>query len=331
MEYIINDKYTESQPPEVLSSSSQLNLSDRELVDIIYPVLYSRDKKDWLILEYILRANIKEKRSVRVEDLMTYMGMSNPSISTRLKRMRELIIPLIEVPFIKTTKSGNALFYYFTNSINHEKALMIVQSIIVKRGITYDRYAHDKGILVEQANGVEEIEIVDEEDPEDEEDQELEDEEDQELEDEEDQELEDEEDQELEEVEDKEIEDYYCQEDEDSTEEIDEEMAEITEYWTDGNQALEEIKFDELSARTVTMGEVLEMIDEASNTLIETITEKLTEVFNEKITQLNNRIAELEKKIPSSQASMNNEESNEELLARARMLIRQKIYPKKAK
>ncbi|BAZ48750.1 hypothetical protein NIES4103_13590 [Nostoc sp. NIES-4103] len=290
MQSSINGKHQESQLPEVLPSLSQFNLSAQELTDAIYPVLYNRDKKDCFILEYILIANISEKRPVRVEDLMEYMGLSNPSISIRLKKMRELIIPGLDIPFITTTKSGNALLYYFTNLIDREKALSIVQAIMKKRNVSYEEYAIEKGILDEELEDLEiENEELDELDEENEEDK------------------------------------------DEIVDELDELDEENEDDWIDENQALEKISFDELSTRTVTMGEVLEMIDEASNTLIETITEGVTEVFNEKITQLNNRIAELEKKISSSQASINKEESTEELLARARMLVRQKIFAEKNK
>ena len=289
---IVNGNYTESQAPEVLSSS-QLVLSDQQILDIMSPFLYSLNQKDLLILEYILK-----NRDVRVEDLMPYMDVSNPSISVRLKKMRESNIEGTEYALLTTKRDGNAFIYSFTNKIEHKQALAILQSIMSKRGVSYAKYAKKKGIFDAQNSNFDEFQ------------------------------------EELEAIQIDKTEDCCCQENEQfqcSTEEVDEEIESCSEDWIDENQAVGEIDFDELSTRLVTMGEVLEMLDEASNTLIENITEGITEIFNEKITELNNRIVELEKKLSSSQTDKNTQESTEELLNRARLLVRQKIFAKKGK
>ena len=83
---------------------------------------------------------------------------------------------------------------------------------------------------------------------------------------------------------------------------------------------------DELS-RLVTVGEVLEMFEEATDTLIETISENLVELFNEKVVELNARIAELEQRyLPHT--SRSKEEPTEGLVLRSRLLMRQKILDK---
>ncbi|MDB9538298.1 hypothetical protein [Anabaenopsis arnoldii] len=296
MENIINDNSTKSQPIEVTSSSPQINWNEEQLSNIIANILSARDKKDILIIEYILKANINEHRSVRVEELMEHLGLSNPAVSVRLKKMRETKIGGLDFPLFKTMKNGNALCYFFTQVIDWNKSAKIIDVIMSKRGITYEKYAEEKSLSVYEQYEDDEYTLVDENNEQYEDDE-------------------------------------YTLVDENKTDNSakTEIMGENLHHQSKNTEYSEEIDFDKLYSKTVTIGEVLEMLDETSNTLIENITEGLTEIFNEKIKLLNDRIVELEKKLSSFDSSVSNEESNEEILAKARMLVRQKIFAKKAK
>lgn len=309
MENIVNGKYSGSQVPEVQTSSSEVDLFEEQILKNIEATLYSRDQKDVLILEYILIININEKRGLRVEELMERMAMSNPAIAVRLKKLRELNILGTEFPILKTQKNGNALLYYFNNLIPRIKSYKAFESIITKRGIYYDLYAREKGIYLENAENAETADEVDNAENANDVD-----------------EVDN-----ADEVTGEAEVNSGSQADENYIEEIDTETEKASDVSTVQNKAIEEVNFDELSGRMITMGEALEMLDETSNAVIENVTEALTEIFNEKITELTNRIVELEKKISSSQTYNNRQESSEELLARARILVRKKIFDKKDK
>lgn len=161
MHTILNGKAIKSQPLDVnYSSESGADISEH--VNTIKAILYSRDKVDLLLLEYILKANIEENRDVSVEDTMSYMKMSNPPLSVRLRRLRVPEAGKIEIALLKAVKNGNPFFYRFTDLIPLELALSLVQDNMKRKGISYEIYCADKGIIAEQDSGNNE-EVSDEE------------------------------------------------------------------------------------------------------------------------------------------------------------------------
>ncbi|GAA6619761.1 hypothetical protein [Scytonema sp. NUACC26] len=91
----------------------------------------------------------------------------------------------------------------------------------------------------------------------------------------------------------------------------------------------QEIDFEPLQA--VTIEELLVILNENNKTVInrivDIVTETFTQIVDEKFNELNSRITEIEKKLSQSSFLKTNQESREELLRRARLLVRQKLFP----
>ncbi|MEH1812729.1 MAG: hypothetical protein V7K26_29720 [Nostoc sp.] len=284
MNTIVNGKATKSQPVDVAYSSESKSDIDK-LVNTIWAILYNRDKIDLLLLEYILLTNIQGSRGVDVKEVMSYMRMSNPSLSVRLRRLREPEIGGIDLPLLKASKDGYSFFYYFTDLIDWEIGILLVRDVMAKKAINYEQYCFDKGIVAEQDNAEEDITDND----------------------------------------------YYeeddcCEEDAGISEDSE---SENKDHFS--SEALPEVNFDELSS-IVTMREVLEMIDEASENIsqniIETVTETFVQILDEKVDEINTRVTELEQKFSQINIPKFNKESKEELVQRVRLLVRQKLSSK---
>ncbi|MEH2175712.1 hypothetical protein [Nostoc sp.] len=277
MDTIVNGKAPKSQASDI-DSSFEANSGQEKLVNRIMAILYSRDKIDLLIIEYIILANLVG-RGIDVKDVMSYLKMSNPSLSVRLRRLREKEASGIEIPLLRGVKNAYSFIYYFTELIPLDKGLLLIQDIMSKKGISYERYCLEKGIVAEQdsAKNAEENSSKQNSSEED------------------------------------------ASTDEDSESENKDHLS---------SEVLPEVNFDELSSM-VTMREVLEMIDEASQNIskniIETLTETFVQILDEKVDEINTRVTELEQKFSQINIPKVNKESREELVQRVRLLVRQKL------
>ncbi|MBW4424219.1 MAG: hypothetical protein KME50_07115 [Nostoc desertorum CM1-VF14] len=281
MDTIVNGKAPKSQASDI-DSSSEANSDKEKLVNRIMAILYSRDKIDLLIIEYIILSNTIG-RGIDVKDVMSYLRMSNPSLSVRLRRLREKEAGGIEIPLLRGIKNTYSFIYYFTELIPLDKGLLLVQDIMAKKGISYERYCLEKGIVAEQDSAKN--------------------------------------------AEENSSNQNYSEEDAGTGEDSE---SENKDHFS--SEVPPEVNFDELSSM-VTMREVLEMIDEASENIsqnisqniIETVTETFVQILDEKVDEINTRVTELEQKFSQINIPKVNRESKEELVQRVRLLVRQKL------
>jgi hypothetical protein len=300
MNTIINGNAVKSQPMTV-----QIDRKTDPLIQKIRSIIYHRDDIDLFILELILLINIEQDRGADINDIMDYLVMSNAAISVRCRKLRDPEYGGIELPLLKTEKVGSAFIYYFTDQIDLNIGLALVQDIMHIKRISYQKYCDEKGIVVEQdnLNDVEDSSEYDEDDSECDED-------------------------------DHDDEVYSEEDDEEYTEHQNNLLDEDLESKNEGNSSTKtesELDSDELSS-IVTISEVLQIIDELSQSLsqkiIETVTESFVQVLDEKAEEINNRITELEKKFSQINIPKINKESREELMQRVRLLVKQKLSSK---
>ena len=245
---------------------------------------------------------------------MNILCMSNPSCSVRLKKLRESQIPQINDTILNVIKSGNAFLYSFTDSLPHNEAKLIIEETIIRRGIRRNskedqekrlKRINDSNRLPQEStlkasnNTIYSYEN-----------------------------------EELDEADKDKLDDDYLNEYIDiqcnnENEELENNYSENQNFKEDISDN-SELSNEEVLAQSITMGEALEMIDEVSNRVIDMVVGTFWEMLKEKYTELNTKIIQLEEKI-SSQSSNSRQESKEEILARARNLVRQKILTRNDK
>ncbi|MDF0555051.1 hypothetical protein [Kamptonema sp. UHCC 0994] len=103
--------------------------------------LSKRDQCDLVALEYIAQnADPKVERGVTVLEMMRVMDLSNPTTSTRLRKMSDTEYGRIDTPLLKRSKrtgsQGGADFYFLADGVTLEE----IQKIMAIERYSYESY-----------------------------------------------------------------------------------------------------------------------------------------------------------------------------------------------